>query len=227
MIQHGARRAALAVILASWAVGLQAQQQWTFGSEIADLSWSHFDVAGGCAGSQGASSGLSVFGGRQVVAGLAVVATARIHYTRSPKDLSCTELPPRATEGTHVFELGLNPLMHTFVATDVRLEYQPQWRWFAPMAAAGGGSVFWDAAPTPYWLVAGGLGIRARPARVSLIVEYQRLGLRLDRTQATYNVDPTSGYPVLAAQTDLGSGRFWKSARLIALRFDFDVRAPR
>ncbi len=218
---------ALLMVLGSGGTALQAQQ-WMFGAGIADLAWDHFGIVGGCNENRGASRTVSVFGGRHVLAGLSLVATARVHYSRASLNGTCSELPPHpAGAGTYVFESGQNPLVRTFAATDLRLEYQPNFGAFAPLAAVGGGSVFWNAAPTPYWLVAGGLGIRRHPVRVSLIVEYQRYGLQLDRTQAVYDVDPSTGYPVLVAQNDLGTGRFWKGARLIALRFDFAVKTHR
>ena len=217
---------ALVVLMGSGAGALDAQQ-WTFGNELVVLRWTGFDMVGGCYQNRGMVPGAAVFGGRHILRGLSLVATARIHYALSDADPSCARVFPTSGEGTYVFQVGENPLVHTFVAADLRAEYAPHLPWFTPMLAVGGGSIFWNGATAPYGLLAAGLQVYERPVKISLLVEHQRLGLKLDQVQQTFALDPMSGYLMPVSSTDLGYARFWKSATLYALRFDFAVRTPR
>ena len=219
----------LAGLAASGSSALQAQQQqfqpsprppqWTFGTGVSTTDWlSRGAYCGGLAAL--VNPALMFTAEHPLRRSVSLAFTARLHLAADGG--SCEAAEP----GTYV-SLADNPLGRTFVATDGRIEYTPRLGRFIPMVGLGAGSLFSNGTPAPYGLVAGGLGIALGKSRLSLLGEYQRLRLWGDLVQRTFAVDPAYTYPVLVSQQYLGSGSIWRSAGLLALRFDFAVRTPR
>jgi len=205
-------------------------QQWRFGAGLVGLAWNQagLPVAGCVPGMPVVTSpGVSANATRRLGASpLAVELTARAYPWRSaPQQAGCMLAPP--APGTRVTLLGSIPLERRFATTDARIEFSPHLGDFAPALALGAGSLWSWGAPVPYGLVAGSLGIEEGRVGMTILGEYDRLGLSFDRMQQVYATDPSSGYVVLASQTDLGNTRVWKSVKLLAVRFDFAVRTPR
>jgi hypothetical protein len=229
-MRHGAIPGAVALLALMGSTGTLRAQQWTYGLDVSDLAWR--DVAGlpadGCNGParQSPAAGVSVTRKLGTLP-LAVAFTARIHPFLQPlvTGAACQFRPPNA--GTYTILSGVNPLARRFATTDARIEFAPHVGGLAPAVAVGGGSLWWNGAPVPYELVAGSLGFRRGRVGITVTGELQRLGLQYDVLEGVYASDPASTGVVLVSQRNLGSSRIWKTARLLAVRFDFAMKTPR
>ena len=217
----------LLMLLGPGASALRAQQ-WTFGAGLVGMAWNEAGLPTAYpSGGTVTSTGVSANATRRLGASpLAVAFTVRVHpWPSTPQPVGYVLAP--LVPGTRVTLLGAIPLEERFATTDARLEFAPHLGYVTPAIAVGGGSLWWGGTPAPYGLVAGRLGIKQGRVGMSILGEYDRLGLSFDRMQQVYAPDPTTGYTVLASQTDLGNTRIWKSAKLLAVRFDFAVATPR
>ncbi len=220
----------LAGLVAGGNAALQAQQQqlrlprqqpqWIFGAGASAADW--LGRGADCGGLAALVNPALMFTAEHPLRrSVSLAFTARLHVADGV-GASCVPAAP----GTYV-SLTDNPLGRTFAAADGRIEYTPRLGWLTPMVGLGVGSLFSNGTPAPYGLVAGGFGIGLGKHRLSILGEYQRLRLWGTRVQHTFAVDPAYAYPVLVSQQYLGRGAIWRSAGLIALRFDFAVKTHR